>query len=289
MPITGRPSACDAEDRLADQVVDELLRRVLVHRDLLEHDLALGVEVVEERREDHVAHHVERGLDVMLRDAAVDDGVLARGGGVQLAAHLVEDLGDLERAVAARALEEQVLDEVRDAGLARRSRRGSRWRSSSPIVAERTCGSRSEITRSPVSSSVWTQVSMGGWYAWSALDRAHVEEQQGAQALRLITTVLAAREAQPDDRRGVGRTSGRRHEWRPHRRGDGGVGGGRAGRPRRVTARAGRPGRHVGRGEPTPAAHRPWEALQRKCLLRASMRPPLLLDRSVPMGARPEL
>ena len=54
-----------AEDRLADQVVNELLRRVLVHRDLLEHDLPLGVEVVEERREDHVAHHVERGLDVV--------------------------------------------------------------------------------------------------------------------------------------------------------------------------------------------------------------------------------
>ena len=38
-----------AEDRLADQVVDELLRGVLVHCDLLEHDLALGVEVVEAR------------------------------------------------------------------------------------------------------------------------------------------------------------------------------------------------------------------------------------------------
>ena len=43
-----------AEDGLGDEVVDELLRRVLEHRDLLEHDLALGVELVEERREDHV-------------------------------------------------------------------------------------------------------------------------------------------------------------------------------------------------------------------------------------------
>ena len=63
-----------------------------------------------------------------------DDGVLARGGGVQLAAHLVEDLGDLERAVAARALEEQVLDEVRDAGLRRRSRRASPAPIQKPIV-----------------------------------------------------------------------------------------------------------------------------------------------------------
>ena len=48
-------------------------------------------------------------------DARVDDRVLARSGGVQLPAHGVEDLGDLLRRVAVRALEEQVLDEVRDA------------------------------------------------------------------------------------------------------------------------------------------------------------------------------
>ena len=59
------PERMVAEDRLAEQVVDEILRRVLVHRDLLEHDLALGVEVVEARREDHVAHHLERQLDVV--------------------------------------------------------------------------------------------------------------------------------------------------------------------------------------------------------------------------------
>ena len=91
-----------AEDGLGDQVVHELLRRVLVHRDLLEHDLALGVELVEGRREDHVAHHVDRRLEVVVRDARVDERVLARGRGVQLAAETVEDLGDLERAVAAR-------------------------------------------------------------------------------------------------------------------------------------------------------------------------------------------
>ena len=93
-----------AEDGLGDQVVDELLRRVLVHRDLLEHDLALGVELVEERREDHLAHHVERRLEVVVGHARVDDRVLAGGRGVQLAAHPVEDLGDLERGVAVESL-----------------------------------------------------------------------------------------------------------------------------------------------------------------------------------------
>ena len=111
------PERVRAEDRLGDEVVDEILRRVLVHRDLLEHDLALRVEVGEGRREDHVRHHVDRGLQVLVGDARVDDRVLAGGGRVQLAAERVEDLGDLLRAVRARALEEQVLDEVRDAGL----------------------------------------------------------------------------------------------------------------------------------------------------------------------------
>src|SRR5207253_10327610 len=48
--------------------------------------------------------------------ARVEHGVLARGRRVQLAAHLVEDLGDLDGVVAAAALEEEVLDEVRDTG-----------------------------------------------------------------------------------------------------------------------------------------------------------------------------
>ena len=38
-----------AEHGLAEAVVDEVLRRILDHGDLLEHDLALGLEVVEER------------------------------------------------------------------------------------------------------------------------------------------------------------------------------------------------------------------------------------------------
>ena len=97
--------------------MDEVLRRVLDHRDLLEDDLPLRVDVGERRREDHVGHHVQRVLEVAVGDAGVHDRVLAGGGRVQLAAHLVEDLGDLLGLVRARALEEQVLDEVRDARL----------------------------------------------------------------------------------------------------------------------------------------------------------------------------
>jgi hypothetical protein len=105
-----------AERRLLDQIVDELLWLVLVHGDLLEHDLALSVELGEAWREDHLAHHVERRLQLVVRNTRVDDGVLPRGGRVQLPSERVEDLGDLLRRVRSRALEEQVLDEVRDAG-----------------------------------------------------------------------------------------------------------------------------------------------------------------------------
>jgi len=111
----GPPERVRAEDRLREEVVDQLLRRVLVHRDLLEHDLALGVELGEGRAEDHVGHHVDGGLEVGVGHARVDDGVLARGGRVQLAPEAVEDLRDLLGGVGARAFEEQVLDEVRDA------------------------------------------------------------------------------------------------------------------------------------------------------------------------------
>ncbi len=104
-----------AEDRLGGDVVHEVVRRVLDHRDLLEDDLAFGVDVRERRAEDHVRHHVERTLEPVVGDPRVDDGRLARRCGVQLAAELVEDLRDLLRRVARRALEEQVLDEVRDA------------------------------------------------------------------------------------------------------------------------------------------------------------------------------
>ena len=95
VPITGRPERVAAEDRFGEEVVHELLRGVLVHRDLLEHHRALGVEVAEARGEHHVRHHVERGLHVPVGDARVDHRVLPRGRRVQLAAEAVEDLGDL--------------------------------------------------------------------------------------------------------------------------------------------------------------------------------------------------
>ena len=75
-----------AEDRLRDEVVDEVLRVVVDHRDLLEHDLPLGVELGERRVVDHADDHVERRLEPVVGHAGVDERRLARGGRVQLAA-----------------------------------------------------------------------------------------------------------------------------------------------------------------------------------------------------------
>ena len=142
-----------AEHRLGREVVDEVLRVVVDHRDLLEHDLPLGVDVVERRREDHVGHRVERVVQVAVGHACVEDGRLARGGRVELAAHGVEELREALRAVPRRPLEEQVLDEVRDAGAERGSSREP-VPIQSPSATERTPRKWSVTTRSPPGSIV---------------------------------------------------------------------------------------------------------------------------------------
>jgi hypothetical protein len=83
---------------------------------------------------------------VLVQNARVDDGVVARGGRVQLPAEAVEDLGDLLRRVLLRSLEEQVLEEVGDARVPVPIQR--------PIATERTVSSGSLMTRAPLGSVV---------------------------------------------------------------------------------------------------------------------------------------
>ena len=95
-----------AEHGLRRDVVDEIVRRVLDHRDLLKDYLALRVDIDESGPVDHVRHHVERSLEAKIGDPRVDDGRLTRRRSVQLTAELVEDLRDALRRVARRALEQ---------------------------------------------------------------------------------------------------------------------------------------------------------------------------------------
>ena len=57
---------------------------------------------------------------MLVEEARVEVRRLLAGGGVDDGAEAVEELGDLDRRVALGALEQQVLEEVRDAGLRRR-------------------------------------------------------------------------------------------------------------------------------------------------------------------------
>ena len=127
---------------------------VLVHRDLLEHDLALGFDVGERRREDHVGHHVERARQVAVEHAGVDRRRLLARAGVELGAHRVEDLVDLLASGSARC---RGTAGARAGGRGRppaRAPRASRCRPRSPSATERTAGMASVTTRTPDGVSV---------------------------------------------------------------------------------------------------------------------------------------
>jgi hypothetical protein len=59
--------------------VDAVLRLVLVHRDLLQHDLALGVDLRVGRAEQHSRQQVEDLLGVLVEEAGVQVGRLLAG------------------------------------------------------------------------------------------------------------------------------------------------------------------------------------------------------------------
>ena len=73
-----------------------------MHGDLVEDHLALGLDVVggDRRGGDHVAEHVDRQRQVLVEDPRVEAGVLLRGEGVELTAHLVELDRDVQRGPA---------------------------------------------------------------------------------------------------------------------------------------------------------------------------------------------
>ncbi len=106
-----------AEHRPSGQVEHPVLGIVFVHRDLLEHDLALGLQFPETGPKDHVGHDLEGALEMAVEHARVQGRRLLVGPRVDLRAHRVEDLVYLLRAEALGAAKEHVLEQVRDAGL----------------------------------------------------------------------------------------------------------------------------------------------------------------------------
>ena len=102
---------------LGEQVVDEIVGRVLGLRNFLQHDLALALYLgrIEHRFEKNIREHLGRHLEVLAEHLGVVAGVLLAGEGVEHAADGVEGLGDLRGGALFGALEQQVLDEMRGA------------------------------------------------------------------------------------------------------------------------------------------------------------------------------
>ncbi len=116
-----------APERAREQVAEDVLRRVVVHADLFEHDVALFAQlgVGEERSQEHVGQNVDRERQMPVDDLRVEQRRLFIGRRVEVAADRVHLFGDRARTAAARPFEQHMLEEVRDATALRRLRRGA--------------------------------------------------------------------------------------------------------------------------------------------------------------------
>src|SRR5207253_8032257 len=104
-----------------EEFVDVVVGRVLDLRDLLHDHRALALDLLggETRVREDVGEQGEGERQVVGEELAVVAGVLLAGEGVQDAARGVDLLRDVRRPPPLRALEEQVLEEVRDPCLVR--------------------------------------------------------------------------------------------------------------------------------------------------------------------------
>ena len=107
-----------AEHRREEDVPEGVLGIVVAHRDLLEHDVALDLDVLggAPAPQHHVGDQVDRQLEVGVQHVRVVAGVLAGGERVQFTADGVDRLGDLHRRTRRRRLEQQMFEEVGGAG-----------------------------------------------------------------------------------------------------------------------------------------------------------------------------
>ena len=110
----GRAERVALPERAHEHFVDEVVRVVVGLPNLLEDDAPFGLDVgrSEGRREDDVSHEIESLRKAGLLGVAVEAGVLPGREGVDVAPEPVDLLCDPRVGPAARALEEQVLEEV---------------------------------------------------------------------------------------------------------------------------------------------------------------------------------
>ena len=106
-------------ERLREQLVHQIVGRVLDHLDFFEDDflLAFDVDVVERRTEHDVGEDVDRKRQMLVEHLHVVAGVFLGGERVELAADRIDRLRDIFGRARGGALEQHVLDEMRDAAV----------------------------------------------------------------------------------------------------------------------------------------------------------------------------
>ena len=112
-------------DRLVSEMgqhqhfVHQILRRVLRHIDLFQHDalFLFHFHRVEHRPHRQVADDVQGQAHVFVHHLGVKTGAFLGGKGVQLSPHLVHLLGNVPGGAGSGSLEDHVLDIMADAGL----------------------------------------------------------------------------------------------------------------------------------------------------------------------------
>ncbi len=104
---------------LGEELVNEVVRRVLDHLDLFEDDLLFATDVVgaERRVHDDVGEHLDGQRQVLIEDFEVVARVLLRREGIHLSADGIDGLSDVLGGPRRGSLEQHVLDEVSDAAL----------------------------------------------------------------------------------------------------------------------------------------------------------------------------
>ena len=117
-----------AEVRLREQIVHQVLRRVLAHGDLLENDAALlfKLRLVHLRIQQQIGQQAHRALQMLGNDLRIIAGAVLCRERVHLAADGVHLHGDFLRRAILRALEKHVLYKVGQAALLLRLVHGAR-------------------------------------------------------------------------------------------------------------------------------------------------------------------
>ena len=118
----GAPERMAAPEAFRENLVDQIVGGVLDHLDLFENDFFLFLDVVlgHQRIADQVGENFDRERQVLIEHLEVIAGVFLGGKGIDLPADRIHLLRDFFRRPGGRALEEHVLDKVRDAHAFRR-------------------------------------------------------------------------------------------------------------------------------------------------------------------------